>query len=218
MLEKVKPNFADNIWRPMNQSGLLGVSTRFIKQDPPWNCCCSGDLDFPRLKGSKGEVQKPSAFSLSLSPSKYFFILVFVSVYLSSYKSVTRLCPSLSLSFSSKNKFKIDLDFPPWEKQNKKTLIIQTQIQNKPWFPNKKKPCFPNKKTNKKPWFSKHKFKANLDSPRLGGDIQHLPHSARNCLSVAEVWVEFCFFIHRKSCGYYPESCSLSWILFFYSP
>ena len=165
MLEKVKPNFADNIWRPMNQSGLLGVSTRFIKQDPPWNCCCSGDLDFPRLKGSKGEVQKPSAFSLSLSPSKYFFILVFVSVYLSSYKSVTRLCPSLSLSFSSKNK-----------------------------------------------------FKTNLDSPRLGGDIQHLPHSARNCLSVAEVWVEFCFFIHRKSCGYYPESCSLSWILFFYSP
>ena len=135
MLEKVKPNFADNIWRPMNQSGLLGVSMRFIKQDPPWNCCCSGDLDFPRHKGSKGEVPKPSAFSLSLSPSKYFFILVFVSVYLSSYKYVTSLCPALSLSFSSKNKFKTDLDFPSWEKQNKKTLIIQTQIQNKPWSP-----------------------------------------------------------------------------------
>ena len=152
MLEKVKPNFADNIWRPMNQSGLLGVSTRFIKQDPPWNCCCSGDLDFPRLKGSK-----PSAFSLSLSPSKYFFILVFVSVYLSSYKYVTSLCPALSLSFSSKNKFKTDLDIPPWEKQNKKTLIIQTQIQSKPWFPNRKTLILQTQIQNK-PWFPKARW------------------------------------------------------------
>ena len=173
----------------MNQSGLLGVSTRFIKQDPPWNFCCSGDLDFPRFKGSKGKVQKPSAFSLSLSPSKYFFILVFVSVYLSSYKYVTSLCPALSLSFSSKNKFKTDLDFPPWEKQNKKTLIIQTQIQSKPWFPNKKnkqKTLILQTQIQNRPWSPKARWQYPASS------------SFRSQLPLGR-W-------------------SLSWILFFYSP
>ena len=56
MLEKGKPNCANNIWGPMNQSGLLGVSSRFIKkQDPP--CNCREDPDIPRLIGLMKRVK-----------------------------------------------------------------------------------------------------------------------------------------------------------------
>ena len=115
MLEKVKPNFADNIWGPMNQSGLLGVSSKFIKKTgSSLKLMLQRRSWYPKAKWLKEARQKPSAFSLSLSPSKYFFILVFVSFFLSSY-----LCPSLSLSLSSKHKFKTDLDFPHKNKPKK---------------------------------------------------------------------------------------------------